>query len=380
MNFGKRFSIAMLCISASLTIGCDKPHSRAPNARGGESNDDSKVVNLYIWADYLAPDTIASFEKQTGVNVRIAYFDSPETLESRMLTGSSGFDVVVPTSVFVQRQIRSGAYLSIDKSKLPNLINLDPAIMAQVALNDPGNAHGVAYMWGTAGIGYDEKMLAQALPNGPRDSSRLFFDPAVASKLAKCGINIMDDPVGVVRIVLRYLGRNPNAPSPQDFADVEAVLSKIRPYIRNIDTTGDIEAMANGDVCLALAYNGDVVQARKRAKEAKNGITIEFAIPKEGTFVWIDMLAIPKDAPHIANAYLLINYLMNPPVIAGISKYIGFANANSAATPLLDASIASDTAIYPTPDLRRRLFVPLEPSPEQTRVITRIWQKFKTGQ
>lgn len=157
-------------------------------------------------------------------------------------------------------------------------------------------------------------------------------------------------------------------------------MSKIRPYIRNIDTTGEIEAMANGDVCIALAYNGDVVQARKRAKEAKNGITIEFAIPEEGTFVWIDMLAIPKDAPHIASAYLLVNYLMNAAVIAGISNYIGFVNANSAATPLLDASIASDTAIYPTPNQRRRLFVPLEPSREQTRVITRIWQKFKTGQ
>jgi putrescine transport system substrate-binding protein len=380
MLWGRLFAAAMLCVSASSTISCGSPHSNARNAPAGDTNDDSKVVNLYSWADYLAPDTIASFEKQTGVKVRIAYFDNPETLESRMLTGSSGFDVVVPTFVFVQRQIRSGAYLSIDKSKLPNLVNLDPAIMAQVALNDPGNAHGVAYMWGTAGIGYNEKMLAQALPNVPRDSSRLFFDPAFASKLAKCGINIMDDPVGVVRIVLKYLGRNPNAPGPQDFADVEAVLSKIRPYIRNIDTTGDIEAMANGDVCIALAYNGDVVQARKRAKEAKNGITIDFAIPGEGTFVWIDMLAIPKDAPHIANAYLLINYLMNPHVIADVSNYIGFANANSAATPLLDASIASDTAIYPTSDQQQRLFVPLEPSPEQTRAITRIWQKFKTGQ
>jgi spermidine/putrescine-binding protein len=207
MSLGKRFSIAMLCISASLTIGCDRPHSSAPNARAGESNDDSKVVNLCIWADYMAPDTMASFEKQTGVKVRIAYFDNPETLESRMLTGSSGFDVVVPTSVFVQRQIRSGAYLSIDKSKLPNLTHLDPAIMGQVAFNDPGNAHGVAYLWGTAGIGYNERMLAQALPNAPRDSSRLFFDPAVASKLAKCGINIMDDPVGAVRTVLKYLRR-----------------------------------------------------------------------------------------------------------------------------------------------------------------------------
>jgi putrescine transport system substrate-binding protein len=223
-------------------------------------------------------------------------------------------------------------------------------------------------------------MLAQTLPGVPRDSSRLLFDPAFAAMLSQCGINIMDDPVGVLRVVLKYLGRNANAPTPQDLSDVEAVLSKIRPYVRNIDTSGDIEAMANGDICIALAYNGDAVQARKRAREAKKGIAIGFVIPEEGTYLWFDMLAIPKDAPHLANAYRLVDYLLNPRVIANISNAIGFANANSAATPLLDASIAADTTIYPTPDQKQRLFVPIEPSPEQTRAITRLWQKFKTGQ
>jgi putrescine transport system substrate-binding protein len=363
-----------------LVAGCGKQGSESQSAQRSVNGAEEKSVNLYIWADYLAPDTLTAFENQTGVTVRVSYFDNLETLESRMLTGHSGFDVVVPTGAFIQRQIHSGAYLSLDKAKLPNLTNLDPVVLAQVALYDPGNTHAVPYMWGTAGIGYNERMLAQTIPGVPRDSSRLLFDPAFAAKLSKCGINIMDDPVGVVRVVLKYLGRNPNAPTPQDLSEVETVLSKIRPYVRNIDTSGDIEAMANGDICIALAYNGDVVQARKRAKETKNGIEINFAIPEEGAFLWFDMLAVPKDAPHVANAYLLINYLLNPHVAANISNAIGFANANVAATPLLDASIVSNTAIYPTPDEKRRLFVQLEPSLEQTRAITRLWQKFKTGQ
>jgi putrescine transport system substrate-binding protein len=372
--------MALLCLSASLTTGCGKTHSGATTSVPPTKSADEKVVNLYIWADYMAPDTMASFEKLTGVKVQVSHFDSPETLESRMLTGSSGFDVVVPTAAFIQREIRSGAYLPLDKARLPNLANLDPAIMARAAHYDPGNAHGVVYMWGTFGIGYNEKMVAAALPEVPLNSWRLIFDPAFAHRLAPCGINIMDDPVGVVRVVLKFLGRNPNAPSPQDLTDVEKVLSEVRPFIRNIDTSGDIEAMANGDICIALAYNGNVVQARKRAKESKNGIKIDYVIPDEGSPLWFDMLAIPRDAPHVANAHLFIDYLMTPQVIANISTSIGFANANSAATPLLDASIAADAAIYPTSAQQERLFVQREPSPQEARTITRIWQRFKTGQ
>jgi putrescine transport system substrate-binding protein len=368
---GKVFSIAMLCVSASLMIGCGGP---------GEQHHDEKVLNLYIWSDYLAPDTLASFEKSTGIKVRVSYFETNETLESRMLTGSSGFDVVVPTAPYFQRQIRSGAYLPLDKKKLPNLVNLDPELMSRVTLNDPGNAHGVVYAWGTYGLGYNEKMVARALPNVPVDSWRLIFDPAYAARLAKCGISTLDAPAGVVRLVLKYLGKDPNAPSPQDLAQVGSVLDKIRPYIRTIDSTNIIEAMANGDICLALGYNGDFVQARKRAQEAKNGNTIGFVIPKEGSLLWFDMLAIPRDAPNAANAHLFIDYLMNPTVIANITNFIGFANANSAASALLDASIASDPVIYPPRDQQQRLFVQMEDSPGQSRAITRIWQKFKTAQ
>jgi putrescine transport system substrate-binding protein len=376
----KLFSVAMLCVSAASMISCGSPDSGARNTRSGENSDDKNVLNLYIWSDYMAPDTIASFEKFTNIKVRVSYFDTNETLESRMLTGSSGFDVVVPTAPFLERQIRSGAYLPLDKKKLPNLANLDPAIMARVALNDPGNAHAVVYAWGTYGIAYNEKMVAEVLPNAPLNSWRLIFDPKFAAKLAKCGIGTLDAPAGVVRLVLKFLGKNPNEPSPQDLADAETVLSKIRPYIRNIDSSIDLEALANGDMCVALTYNGTFVQARNRAKEAKNGIKLDFMIPEEGSLLWFDMLAIPRDAPHADNALLFIDYLMKPQVIANITNFIGNANANSAATPLLDASIAADPAIFPPRDQQQRLFVQTEDSPEQTRAITRLWQKFKTAQ
>ena len=376
---GDSYSTAMLVSAAFLLIGCGSRDSGGRNRSAGK-NGDNKVLNLFIWADYMAPDTVASFEKSTGIKVRVSYFETNETLEARMLTGNSGFDVVVPTAPFFQRQIRSGAYMPLDKAKLPNLVNLDPAIMARVAQNDPENAHGVVYAWGTYGIGYNEKSVAEVLPGAPLDSWRLVFDPVIAAKLAGCGINFLDAPAGVERLVLKYLGKDPNSPSQQDLADVEKVLIKIRPYIRNIDSSIDTEALANGDVCVALTYNGTAFQARRRAEEAKNGRRIRYVIPDEGSLLWFDMLAIPKDAPHAANAHLFINYLMNPPVIAQISNFIGNANANSAASPLLDKTIVADATVYPPPDQQRKLFVQMEDSPERSRAITRIWQRFKTAQ
>jgi putrescine transport system substrate-binding protein len=374
----KPFAIAMLCVSAPLLFSCGDSgtqHQQADEKRHGEN-----VLNFYNWADYIAPDTIASFEKLTGVKVHASYFESNETLESRMLTGNSGFDVVVTAGPYFQRQIRSGAYLPLDKKQLPNLSNLDPAIMARAAAYDPENAHGVVYTWGTFGIGYNEKMAAEALPNVTLNSWGLIFDPVFAVKLAKCGINILDAPAGVTRLVLKYLGKNPNAPTPQDLADVEGVLMRVRPYIRTIDSTLDTEAMVNGDICIALAYNDSMAQARRRARDANKGTQIGFVIPKEGSLLWYDILAIPRDAPHVDNAHLFINYLMTPQVMANITNYAGIANGNAAATALLDQSTVADTIIYPTPDEQQRLFVQLEDSPEQARAITRIWQKFKTAQ
>jgi len=339
-----------------------------------------KVLNLFIWSDYLAPNTLSDFEKQTGIKVHVAYFDTNETLETKLLAGSSGYDIVVPTASYFERQIKAGVYLTLDKSKLPNLKNMDPQLMARVAMHDPGNDHGVIYTWGTNGIGFNEKMVKALMPDAPLDSWRLVFDPAVASKIAKCGISVLDSPAEMLRAVLNYLGRDPNSQKPEDLAVAEATLLKIRPYIRNINSSEYIEALANGDLCVTVGYNGDVLQARDRARDANKGIDISYMVPKEGSILWFDMLAIPKDAPDPDSAYAYMNYIMTPQVIADISDFKRYANANAAAQPLVLAAVRDDPAIYPPPELRQKLAVQLADSADQTRAITRVWQKFKTGQ
>ena len=346
----------------------------------GSEPASGKVLNLYIWSDYLAPNTLPDFEKQTGIKVHVAYFDTNETLETKLLAGSSGFDIVVPTASYFERQIKAGAYRVLDKTKLPNLANMDPQLMAKVALHDPDNAHGVIYMWGTNGIGYNEKMIKALMPDAPLDSWRLVFDPAVAAKVAKCGISLLDSPAEMMRAVYSYLGKDPNSQSADDLSQAEAVLVKIRPYIRNFSSSEYIEALANGDLCISVGYNGDVMQARDRAREANKGIDIKYVVPKEGSILWFDMLAIPKDAPDPESAYAFMNYMMTPQVIADVSNFKRYANANLASQPFVLPAVKDDPGIYPPPEQRQSLAVQLADSPEQTRAITRVWQKFKTGQ
>jgi len=373
-----RSSVALL-LSALLLVACGGGKS-STDAGADAAGSSKKVLNLYIWSDYLAPNTISDFEKQTGIKVHVAYYDSNETLETKLLAGSSGFDVVVPTASYFERQIKAGVYLPLDKSKLPNLKNMDPDLMARVAAHDPGNAHGVIYLWGTNGIGYNEKMVKALMPDAPLDSWSLVFDPAIASKVAKCGISVLDSPAEMLRAVFNYLGKDPNTQNAQDLAQAAEVLKKIRPYIRNINSSEYIEALANGDLCIAVGYNGDVMQARDRARDANKGIDIKYSIPKEGTIVWFDNLAIPKDAPNKESAYAFINYLMTPQVIADISNFKRYANANLASQPLVHDDVKSDPAIYPTPEERKRLSVQLADSSDQTRAITRVWQEFKAAQ
>jgi putrescine transport system substrate-binding protein len=367
--------LALVCLWTLNGCGGGKPPAGTPAGSGG-----AKVLNLYIWSDYLAPTTLSDFEKQTGIKVHAAYFDTNETLETKLLAGSSGYDIVVPTASYFERQIKAGAYLELDKSKLPNLKNMDPQLMAKVALHDPGNAHGVIYLWGTNGIGYNEKMVKALMPDAPLDSWRLVFDPEVAAKVAKCGITLLDSPAEMMRAVYSYLGKNPNSQNADDLAQAEAVLLKIRPYIRNFSSSEYIEALANGDLCISVGYNGDVMQARDRAREANKGIDVKYTVPKEGSILWFDMLAIPKDAPDPESAYAFMNHMMSPQVIADVSNFKRYANANAASQPLVLPSVKDDPGIYPPPDQRQSLAVQLADSPEQTRAITRVWQKFKTGQ
>jgi putrescine transport system substrate-binding protein len=378
--------MAVLALGAMLTLSACGERKAAsgtePSAGGGPGAPGSsgKVLNLYIWSDYLAANTLADFEKQTGIKVHVAYFDTNETLETKLLAGSSGYDVVVPTASYFERQIKAGVYLALDKSKLPNLKNMDPQLMSKVALHDPGNAHGIIYMWGTNGIGYNEKMVRELMPDAPLDSWRMVFDPAVASKVAKCGISVLDSPAEMMRAVYSYLGKDPNSQNPADLVQADAVLTKIRPYIRNINSSEYIEALANGDLCIAVGYNGDVMQARDRARDANKGIDVDYIVPKEGSILWFDMLAIPKDAPNPQSAYAYLNYIMTPQVIADISNFKRYANGNAASQPLVLPSVKDDTRIYPPAEQRQKLAVQLADSADQTRAITRVWQKFKTGQ
>jgi putrescine transport system substrate-binding protein len=372
-----RWSILSLALALAA---CGGSHPEAAKGEGASPGGGQKVLNLYIWSDYLAPTTLADFEKQSGIKVNVAYYDTNETLETKLLAGHSGFDVVVPTSSFLQRQIKAGVYLPLDKAKLPQLSNMDPKLMAQLAANDPGNAHAVIYLWGTDGLGYNEKMIRALMPDAPLDSWRMVFDPAIAAKISKCGISVLDTPADMVRVVLAYLGRDPNSQDPKDLDLAEAALTKIRPYVRNINSSEYIEALANGDLCLAVGFNGDVLQARDRAHDAGKGIDIKYSIPKEGTILWMDVMAVPKDAPDPDSAYTFINYMLTPQVMANVSNFKRYANANAASQPLVSAEVRADPGIYPTPEQMQRLTVQTMDTPETTRAQTRLWQKFKTGQ
>jgi len=370
--------MSILVLGCVLALGaCGDRKAQSGDASG--PTPPAKVLNLYIWSNYLAANTLPNFEKQTGIKVHVEYFDTNETLESKLLAGGSGFDLVVPTASYFERQIKAGVYLPLDKSKLPNLRYMDGLLMSKVALHDPGNAHGVIYMWGTNGIGYNEKLIKMLLPKAPLDSWRMVFDPSVASKLAKCGISVLDSPAEMIRAIYSYLGKDPNSQSPDDLIQAQAVLMKIRPYIRTINSSEYIEALANGDICVAVGYNGDVMQARDRARDAGKGIEIKYALPKEGSILWFDMLAIPKDAPNPESAYAFLNYIMTPKVIAEISNFKRYANADAQAQSLIDPSVRDDPAIYPAVEQRQKLAVQLTDSEDQTGAITRVWEKFKTG-
>jgi putrescine transport system substrate-binding protein len=300
-------------------------------------------------------------------------------LETKLLTGHSGYDVVVPSAYFLERQIKAGVFRALDKSKLPNLAHLDPDLVARVAGHDPGNQYGVIYMWGTTGIGYDEARVRAILPDAPVDSWKLVFDPAVLAKFKGCGVSVLDDPTDMVATVLLYLGKDPNSQSEEDLKAAEAALMAIRPYIRTITSSQYIEALANGEICIAVGYSGDMLQARDRAKEAGKGLDIRYSIPKEGALLWFDTLAIPADAQHPGNAHAFIDYLMRPEVAAANSNFVMYANANARATALVDAEVRDDPSVYPPPDVKARLRTNLAKSAEFTRLLNRTWTRFTTG-
>jgi putrescine transport system substrate-binding protein len=367
-----------------LLVACGKKDEAPPPAANASAapvydTDAEKVVNVYNWSDYIEPTVLDAFTKETGVKVNYEVMDSNELLETKLVAGRTGYDVVVPSASFLARQIKSGIYMKLDRSKLPNLKNLDPEITKRLEVFDPGNEHAVNYMWGTSGVAYNEEAIKAAMPNAPVDSFAMFWDPKVVSKFAKCGVSVLDAPSEVVGTVLIYLGRDANSEKPEDLAAAEKVLVSVRPYIRLINSSKYIEDLANGEICLALGWSGDTLQAKSRAEEAQKPFTIKYNIPKEGAVMFFDNMAVPADASHVKNAHLFIDYMLRADVAAKNSNFISFANSNAASWPMITPEVKNNPGIFPTPEMMPKLVPDLPETAEFTRTLTRTWTRFRTG-
>ncbi|MFL1516191.1 polyamine ABC transporter substrate-binding protein [Pseudomonas prosekii] len=337
-------------------------------------------VNISNWSGYIAEDTLPSFTKATGIKATYDIHDSNEVLESKLMTGNTGYDVVSPSNHFMSRLIKAGAIQKLDKSQLPNWQNLDPALLKKLEVNDPGNQYGYPYMWGTAGIGYNvEKIKAIFGTTDVTHSWKLFFDEDNIKKLSQCGVAIIDNPTQILPITLNYLGLPHHSHQAADYAKAEQALQKIRPYVQYFHTSKYVSDLANGNICAVIGFNGDIVQAAASAKEANNGINIAYSIPDEGSTLWMDMVVMPKSAPHEKNGYAYMNYLLEPKVIANISSSVHYANANLAADPFVSAEVKQDAAIYPPKNVLEKLFTVEDLPPTIARLTTRLWNKLKTG-
>jgi putrescine transport system substrate-binding protein len=375
-------SIIGLAVLAALLAACGgKPAEPAKTDAAGAvvDTDAEKVLNVYNWSDYIEPTVIEAFENDTGIKVNYEVMDSNELLETKLLAGRTGYDVVVPSASFLARQIKANIYQKLDKSKLPNLKNMDADISKRLEVFDPANEHAVNYMWGTSGVGYNEGKVKEAMPDAPVDSFAMFWDPKVAQKFAKCGISVLDAPSEIVGTVLIYLGKDANSENPEDLKAAEKVLMAARPYIRLINSSKYIEDLANGEICLALGWSGDVLQASSRATEAGKGNTIKYNIPKEGAVMFFDSFAIPADASHVKNAHLFIDYMSRADVAAKNSNFLSYANSNAASWASVTPEIKNNPNIFPTPAMMPKLVPDLPESAEFTRELTRTWTRFRTG-
>ncbi len=348
----------------------------------GSTLASANEVRMYNWSDYIAEDTFEKFTAETGIRVIYDVFDSNEVLEAALLSGRSGYDLVVPSNHYLTKQISAGAFVELDHSQLTNLGNLNAELMQVLEGVDPGNRYSVPYLWGTNGYGYNEgRVLAILGEDAPVDSWALLFDPEVTAKLAAggCGISMLDSGDEMLPAAMAYLGLDPNSNDPDDFAAAAAVISAVQPHVTYFHSSRYISDLANGDICVAAGYSGDVLQAAERAEEAGNGNVIVYTIPKEGAALWFDMLAIPQGAPNVENAHTLINFLLRPEIIADITNYVWYANPNAAADQFVDPDILSDESIYPTAAVKENLYLAEERPLNVQRVITRTWTNVKSG-
>ncbi|WP_095148651.1 polyamine ABC transporter substrate-binding protein [Pseudomonas sp. Irchel s3a18] len=337
------------------------------------------TVHIYNWSDYIGENTLADFEKATGIKPVYDVFDSNETLEGKLLAGRTGYDVVVPSNHFLGKQIKAGAFQKLDKSQLPNYANLDPVLLKRLEQNDPGNLYAVPYLWGTNGIGYNVDKVKAVLGVDKIDSWGVLFEPENIKKLQSCGVAFLDSADEMMPTVLNYMGLNANSTNPEDYKKAEAKLLAVRPYVTYFHSSKYIADLANGDICVAIGFSGDIFQAKARAAEAGKGVNIAYSIPKEGGALWFDMLAIPKDSSNVKQANAFINYLLKPEVIAQVSDYVGYANPNPASDKLMDQSIREDESVYPPQVVLDKTYVSIELPPNIQRLMTRSWTKVKSG-
>ena len=339
----------------------------------------SKELNIYNWSDYIAAETVPNFQKANGIKVRYDVYDSNEILQAKMLTGKSGYDIVTPGGQFLAKQIQANLYLPLDKSKLPNYKDLDPELMKLMAKFDPGNKFAVPYMWGvnTIGINIDRatKALGGTLPAKQWD---MLFKVDQVAKLKSCGVSMLDSPAEVFPVVLHYLGKDPASQNEADYRAAADLLKTIRPHITRFSSSGYINELSGGSICLALGYGGDINIARTRATEAKNGVKVQALAPKEGVAIWIDSMVIPKDAKNVDNALKFINYSLDPKVSAANANAVTYAPGSIAARKFIKPENLKNPSIFPSKEIMAKSFVVQPTDPKIQRLTTRLWQEFKT--
>lgn len=337
-----------------------------------------RVLNLYNWADYVGADALKRFQAETGIRVKYDTFDSAEVLDGKLMTGASGYDLVFPASSGLARAIQAKAVQPVDRAQLKNFANLDPELLAKLAAIDPGNRFGVPYTWGTVGLAINKEAVLTRIPDAPLDSLDLLFKPKYASRLADCGISLIDSPQEVISVALNYLGKPPYSTNPADLAQVRQLLEKLQPNVRYVASGKHINDLANGTLCLALTYTGDALMSAAQARQANKSFEVLYRIPREGTLIWFDTMAIPVDAPHPQEARAFIDFMLRPESIAELTNTLYFANANQKATPLLSAEVAGNPDIYPPPAVRQMLFGEQLLTLKQQRERTRLWTSFRT--
>ncbi|WP_137010048.1 polyamine ABC transporter substrate-binding protein [Aquitalea aquatilis] len=346
---------------------------------GAASASASETLNFFNWADYAGKNTVSGFERETGIKVRYDPFDSEETLQAKMLVGHSAYDVVVPSSGFLRNQLQAGLYQKLDKSRLPNWKNLDPQLMQKLESVDPGNQYAIPWTWGTTGLAINSKARQLLGPGAPLDSWAMLLNPQYLSRLQSCGVGMLDSPADIAAIALRYLHKDINKASSKDLQEAFELLKGIRPYITQFNSNSYVSDLALGDLCLAVGWSGDVQQARLQARSSKKPFQIDYIIPKEGSAIWFDVMAIPKDAPNLNAAYKWLNYIEKPDVHADISNSTFYLSANKPANALVKSEIRDDPVVNPDSATLQRLTAVQGLPPELMRQLNRLWANFKTG-